>query len=93
MQEIIIEEIKYVTKYTSDDGKKIFNSKQECIDYEKRKRGERVICDKCNGKGYISNGWHKVLNELTYQFEDVEYTQTCSKCNGKGYLDKKEVWE
>ena len=65
----------------------------QCGDYEKRKRGERITCDKCNGKGYISNGWLKVRNVLTYQFEDVEYTQTCSKCNGKGYLDKKEVWE
>jgi uncharacterized repeat protein (TIGR02543 family) len=60
---------------------------QNCSD------GNAESCNKCNGKGYISNGWHKVLNELTYQFEDVEYTDTCSKCNGKGYLDKKEIWE
>ena len=93
MNEVKVEVKTLVTKYQSDDGKMMFDTKEQCIDYEKRKRGERVICDKCNGKGYISNGWHKVLNELTYQFEDVEYTQTCSKCNGKGYLNKKEVWE
>ena len=87
-----VQQTVYVNKYVAFDGRE-FDTMSQCDDYEKRKRGERVVCDKCNGKGYISNGWHKVLNELTYQFEDVEYTQTCSKCNGKGYLDKVVKWE
>jgi DnaJ-class molecular chaperone len=87
-----VQQTLYVNKYVAFDGRE-FDTMSQCDDYEKRKRGERVTCDKCNGKGYISNGWHKVLNELTYQFEDVEYTQNCSKCNGKGYLDKVEIWK
>lgn len=30
---------------------------------------------------------------MTYQYEDVEDTETCKHCGGKGYLEKKEVWE
>ena len=82
----------YVNKYVAFDGRE-FDTESQCNDYEKRKRGERIVCDKCNGKGYFSKGFHEVLNELTYQYEEVEYTETCSKCNGKGYLDKVITWK
>lgn len=82
----------YVNKYVAFDGTE-FDYESQCLDYEKRKRGERKVCDRCNGRGYISKGRHKVRNELTCQYEEVEYTDTCKQCNGKGYLDKKEVWE
>lgn len=29
---------------------------------------------------------------MTFQYEDVEYTDTCKYCNRKGYIEKKEVW-
>lgn len=82
----------YVNKYVAFDGTE-FDYENQCLDYEKRKRGERKVCDKCNGRGVISEGWHEVRNELTCQFETVEYTHRCDKCDGKGYLDRKEVWE
>ena len=82
----------YVKKYVAFDGRE-FDTMTQCDDYEKRKRGDRVTCSLCNGQGHISDGWHQVLNELTYQYEDVEYTHPCPKCKGKGYLDRAEVWE
>lgn len=92
MEEIKQEIKKWVTKYKSDDGK-IFDSKNECFDYEARMKGNRKTCTNCNGKGYISEGWHDVRNELTCQYERVEYTHTCEVCGGKGYLDKVEIWK
>lgn len=59
---------------------------------KKRLRGERKECPHCHGKGFISQGWHQVRNYMTYQYEDVEDTETCKQCGGKGYLEKKEVW-
>lgn len=92
MKEIQVTEMVTVTKYQARDGQ-IFRSKNACIDYEKRLDGTRKTCEYCNGKGYLSLGYHSVRNELTCQFEQVEYTETCQKCNGKGYLEKKTVWE
>lgn len=87
------QEIKsYVTKYRSSDGL-VFDTKEQCLDHEARNKGTRKTCTHCKGRGYISEGWHEVRNELTYQYEQVEYTRTCNVCGGKGYLDKKEVWE
>lgn len=82
----------YVNKYVAFDGRE-FDTARQCEDYEKRKSGERKICDKCNGRGVISEGWHEVRNELTCQFETVEYTHRCDKCDGKGYLDKVVEWK
>lgn len=82
----------YVNKYVAFDGTE-FDYENQCLDYEKRKRGERKVCDKCDGIGYISKGIHNVLNELTYQYETVEYTEICKKCDGKGYLDKVVEWK
>lgn len=87
-----VQQTVYVNKYIAFDGRE-FDTITKCEDYEKRKRGERIVCDKCNGRGSISEGWHEVLNELTFQYESVEYTHRCDKCNGKGYLEKKIVWE
>lgn len=92
MEEIKQEVRKWVTKYKSNDGR-IFDTKDQCIDYEARMNGTRRTCTNCNGRGCISEGFHEVRNELTCQFETVEYTRTCTVCGGKGYLDKKEVWE
>lgn len=82
----------YVNKYVAFDNTE-FDYENQCLDYEKRKRGERKMCDKCNGRGVISEGWHEVRNELTCQFETVEYTHRCDKCDGKGYLDKVVEWK
>ena len=81
----------YYNVYIANDGTE-FENESQCIDYEKKKNGDRVKCSLCDGTGRISDGWHSVLNELTYQYEDVEYSHTCSKCNGKGYLERKEIW-
>ena len=92
MKEIKEQKTIYVTKYQASDGK-VFDYKIDCENHKKRLRGERKECPRCHGKGYISQGWHQVRNELTFQFERVEYTETCKHCGGKGYLEKKEVWE
>ena len=92
MKEIKQEVRKYVTKYQAEDGR-VFNTESQCLDYEARIKGTRRTCPNCNGKGYISDGWHDVLNELTYQTERVEYSHKCEVCDGKGYLDKKEIWK
>lgn len=92
MIEIKQEIRKYVTKYQAKDGR-IFDTESQCLDYEARMNGTRRTCTNCNGRGCISEGFHEVRNELTCQFETVEYTRTCTVCGGKGYLDKKEVWE
>lgn len=91
MKEIKEQETIYVTKYQAFDGK-VFEYRSDCEDHEKRLRGERKECPRCHGKGYISLGWHQVRNYMTYQYEDVEDTETCKQCGGKGYLEKKEVW-
>jgi DnaJ-class molecular chaperone len=70
----------------------VFEYRSDCEDYEKRLRGERKECPHCHGKGYFSQGWHQVFNEMAVRYESVEYTETCKHCNGKGYLEKKEVW-
>lgn len=77
--------------YIANDGRE-FETESACRDYEKRLNGERKTCEFCGGKGYISEGWHDVRNELTCQYERVEYTHKCPKCDGKGYLERKEVW-
>lgn len=92
MKKIKQEVVTYVTKYESYDGK-IFNTEHECRDHEARMNGVRKTCPNCNGKGYLSDGWHDVRNELTCQYEQVEYIHTCDMCNGKGYLDKVEIWK
>ena len=91
MKEIKEQKTIYVTKYQASDGK-VFDCKIDCENYEKRLRGERKECSHCHGKGYISLGCHQVRNYMTYQYEDVEDTETCKHCGGKGYLEKKEVW-
>lgn len=91
MKEIKEQKTIYVTKYQAFDGK-VFEYRSDCEDHEKRLRGERKECPHCHGKGFISQGWHQVRNYMTYQYEDVEDTETCKQCGGKGYLEKKEVW-
>ena len=91
MKEIKEQKTIYVTKYQASDGK-VFEYRSDCEDYEKRLRGERKECPHCHGKGYFSQGWHQVFNEMAVRYESVEYTETCKHCGGKGYLDKKEVW-
>lgn len=93
MKEVKVEVKSFKTKYQSDDGKMLFDTEEQCIDYEARMNGARHTCTNCNGRGYISEGFHEVRNELTCQYETVEYTHKCKVCNGKGYLDKKIVWE
>jgi DnaJ-class molecular chaperone len=92
MERISEETIIYVTKYKAKDGK-VFDTESACRAHESFLDGTRKFCEYCNGKGYVSHGYHSVLNELTYQYEQVEYTEKCPKCNGKGYLEKKTVWE
>lgn len=92
MKEIKEQKLVYVTKYQAYDGT-VFESRSACENYEKRQRGERKDCPHCHGKGYFSQGWHKVFNELTCKYEDVEYTETCKHCKGKGYVERKEVWQ
>ena len=92
MKEIKQEVRKYVTKYQAEDGH-IFDTEAQCLDYEARMKGTRRTCPKCNGRGRISEGFHEVRNELTYQYETVKYSHKCEVCDGKGYLDKKEVWQ
>ena len=87
-----VEKTVHVNKYVAFDGHE-FDTYSQCDDYEKRKRGVRITCSLCNGQGYISKGSHQVLNELTYQYETVEYTNSCPKCKGKGYLDRVEMWK
>lgn len=92
MEEFKQEVRRWVTKYKSNDGH-VFDTKEQCLDYEARMNGTRRTCTNCNGRGRISEGFHEVRNELTCQYETVEYSHTCEVCGGKGYLDKKEVWE
>lgn len=92
MQVKQVQKIIYVNKYVAFDGTE-FDTECQCQDYEKRKLGDRIPCSNCNGRGYISEGWHEVRNELTFQYEKVEYTHKCPKCDGKGYLDKVVEWK
>lgn len=82
----------YVNKYVAFDGTE-FDYENQCLDYEKRKRGERKVCDKCNGRGYIVTGQHTVYDNWSFKYETYDDTKKCVHCDGKGYLDRKEVWE
>lgn len=78
--------------YIAKDGKE-FTSKDKCEHHEKMLSGERKECPKCHGKRYINERIHKVLNELTYEYEDVTSSDTCPMCDGKGYLEKTVTWK
>lgn len=78
--------------YVSDDGKE-FETERECIDYEKRKNGERITCPDCGGRGYFDGRWIEPYDNYDIGHVDGHYeTTTCKKCGGKGYLDKKVSW-
>ena len=92
MEIIQVEKTITVSKYKASDGT-VFDTEYQCLDYEKRKNGERIECPRCGGRGGFNYRTEIVRNELTCQYEEVGFHDTCTKCGGKGYLDKKVSWE
>lgn len=93
MKEVKVEVKKFVTKYQSDDGKMLFDTKEQCIDYEERMNGNRKTCEKCHGKGYIVFGEYNAPDMYTGGYTTIQCKETCPVCKGKKYLDKKIIWE
>lgn len=89
MKEVKVEVKKFVTKYQSDDGKMLFDTQEQCIDYEERMNGNRKTCEKCHGNGYIVYGMRTEQDRYTNDFVTIDLKDTCPMCKGKDYLDKK----
>lgn len=45
---------------------------------------EIIICDKCNGKGYMSREIVKDYHKGEYEYD----LETCFRCQGSGRLEK-----
>ena len=93
MKEVKVEVKSFKTKYQSDDCKMLFDTEEQCIDYEERMNGNRKTCTKCHGNGYIVYGERVEQDIFTNDFVTIELKDTCPVCKGKGYLNKKIIWE
>ena len=82
--------VEYVV-YIAKDGKE-FNSKKECIFYEKKLDGDIIDCPECHGTGKVES-YYEYDNYHTGVVERVLTHPTCKKCKGRGYLEKTIVYQ
>lgn len=77
--------------FIADDGQE-FDTKKECVHYERILKGEIKVCPECKGVGRIDK-WEEWENYHTGAPEKTLIHPICKTCHGKGFLEKKEVWE
>lgn len=81
--------------YIAEDGKE-FKTYDECKDYDEKKRGNRITCPDCNGKGRVNEHSEQVFDGGLYgdhKYHTYWTSDPCPRCKGKGYLEKKLTWE